>query len=127
VTGVTRPGRKIVTRVLNPFGETVAVRFEQVTDIHALDKPRDASIDDGTEVYMSLEAGSDMDSLRQRGQMRPKTGQVAKADLMYAAVAWAASRAHVWGPVCVDCLCSGGVPMRCEHDFDDGASFRAHQ
>jgi Domain of unknown function (DUF4288) len=56
----------------NPFGETVAVRFEQVTDIHDLDKPRVASIDDGTEVYMSLEAGSDMDSLRQRGQMRPK-------------------------------------------------------
>jgi hypothetical protein len=72
VTGVTRPGLKIVTRVLNPFGETVAVRFEQETDIHDLDKPRVASIDDGTEVYMSLEAGSDMDSLRQRGQMRPK-------------------------------------------------------
>ena len=46
---------------------------------------------------------------------------------MYAAVAWAASRAHVWGPVRVDRLCSGGVPMRCEHDFDDGAPFRAHQ
>jgi hypothetical protein len=56
----------------NPFGETVEDRFEQVTDIHDLDKPRDASIDDGTEVYMSLEAGSDMDSLRQRGQMWPK-------------------------------------------------------
>ena len=72
MTGVTRPGQKIVTRVLHPLGETVAVRFEQVTDTHDLDKPRVASIDDGTEVYMSLEAGSDMDSLRRRGQMRPK-------------------------------------------------------
>jgi len=47
-----RPGRKIVTRVPNPFGETVAVRFEQVTDIHDLDKPRGASIDGGTEVSL---------------------------------------------------------------------------
>jgi hypothetical protein len=55
-----------------PFGETVVVRFEQLTDIHDLSKPGDAAIEDGTQVYMSLEAGSDVESLRQRGQMRPK-------------------------------------------------------
>jgi Domain of unknown function (DUF4288) len=52
----------------NDLGETVAVRFDQVTDVH---ETYEASIEDGTQVYMSLEAGSDADSLKERGQMRP--------------------------------------------------------
>ena len=57
----------------NPLGETVVIRFEQVTDIHDVFWPGDGDhLVDGTQVYMSLEAGSDMESLRQRGQMRPK-------------------------------------------------------
>jgi hypothetical protein len=54
---------------LNPFGEMVRVRFDQVTDVHEIGE---SGLADGTEVYMSLEAGSDAESLRERGRMRPK-------------------------------------------------------
>jgi hypothetical protein len=40
----------------NPFGELVRVRFDRVTDVHEIGE---SELADGTEVYMSLEAGSD--------------------------------------------------------------------
>ena len=54
---------------LNPFDELVRVRFDQVTGVHEIGE---SELADGTEVYMSLEAGSDAESLRERGRMRPK-------------------------------------------------------
>lgn len=53
---------------LNPSGEMVRVHFEQVTDVHEIGE---SDLEDGMEVYMSLEAGSDAESLRERGRMRP--------------------------------------------------------
>jgi Domain of unknown function (DUF4288) len=52
----------------NASGEMVVVRFDQVTDVH---ETYGASIEDGTQVYVSLEAGSDADSLKKRGRTRP--------------------------------------------------------
>jgi len=52
----------------NPFGEMVVVRFDQVTDVH---ETYEASIEDGTQIYMSLEAGSDAAILKERGRTRP--------------------------------------------------------
>jgi hypothetical protein len=52
----------------NEAGEMVVVRFDQVTDVH---ETYEASIEDGTQVYMSLEAGSDAESLKERGRTRP--------------------------------------------------------
>ena len=57
----------------NDFGEVVAVRFDQVTDVHETDE---ASIEDGTQVYMSLEAGLDADSLKERGRIRPPSSSI---------------------------------------------------
>jgi hypothetical protein len=53
----------------NPFGEMVVVRFDQVTDVH---ETRGASIEDGTRVHMSQEAGSEADSLKERGRTGPR-------------------------------------------------------
>jgi hypothetical protein len=57
----------------NDSGEMVTVRFDQVTDVH---ETYEASIEDGTQVYMSLEAGSDADSLKERGRLRPPSSSI---------------------------------------------------